>query len=256
MAAPAAMFQGVFSASTGIVGGLSVPQGTGAGCAVTGSIVKNGFSATSTYHIIKDAQELESAFNLDASLGVNAQLASVKGKIDFLKAVDLSESQCQLMIIVEATQCESSAGTQFSPAPNVQHVNEWLSGHKVTDRTGFLAEYGDCFVSKMAQGGIYTGYYRMTCKTLTDRDTAIGQISGSASGLSGSLDGSLSSKIQNIASNYALNVDCHQYVVGTTADQGSDLVAFALKFQSMALDNPAIISFDASPYEFAGFQFA
>jgi len=214
--------------------------------ALTGTAQDAGAENSMDWKICKSASELATSLNIDQSLSVSyAGLGSVDEKTSFFSSLNITTYSLSIVVYAKnVTGSQIMADVQFKSDFKMPSTQDQLRE--------FFSSYGDSFVSSVTRGGEYYAVYTFYTETKEEQSSLETKMhaSGIYSGVSASAD--LSIRMSNFSKETVVRSSFHQNCSGiknVTLPPSEGICEFALKFPSLVLDAPNLISNRVAGYE-------
>jgi hypothetical protein len=231
---PTTLFQG-YDSVTGA--GRTTAVGPG-----TTKPTTTGASSQVTCHVCQDTKSLAEALDVSGSLSFGfADVDSIDVKAQFIQDLNLTTNSISIVVYASHIQGKESA-------PSWQLSGVGPPG----DAKEFFLDYGDSFISSVTTGGEYYAVYAFYAETQEEKQSlyASMQAAGIIDGLT--LEVQFQATLNNFLQTTTSRTFFTQSMSGIQNPEfpdETDIIAFALKFPSLTLDAPAILSFESTGYE-------
>ncbi|HEU5412399.1 MAG TPA: jacalin-like lectin [Candidatus Angelobacter sp.] len=226
--------------------GYDSVTGRGLSTAVTGETQSVGGTSTSAYNVCTDLEKLSTSLEINQSLSIGfGPFGSFDEKMQFV--YNLNVTTYSVSIVVHARHFgrkEVMTNVRLERGINPPKGN--------TELQNFFRSYGDSFLGSVTYGGDYDAVYTFYSETREEQIALTADMKANGIFEGGTLDASLQTKISNMTSSSKTRVSFSQRVSGLKNPDLPDsnhVIDYAIKFPSIPLDEPAIITFDTQGYE-------
>jgi hypothetical protein len=212
--------------------------------------ITNGLSSVE-YQICTDSESLKSALGINQSGSATYGPFGGDEKISFLRQI---ESTKYSVSIVVRSQHISSVQTAISAKFNndAQPIHPISFASHESQLRSFFAAYGDSYVNSVTKGGEYYAVYTFHTQNLLDQQSVSASVSGHAGWALLSASADLQTILNTLKTTAHSDWTFNQKVFGLknpNLPSPDGAIAYALKFPSIDLDAPAVLSFETTGYE-------
>jgi hypothetical protein len=229
------------TAVTTMFQGFNTFTGAACGSVLNGATGSLGAQQRCDYKVCYSYDDLRSALEMSAAVGVDFVEGSVDVKTNFLRTLNLTTNS--VVIAVYANRITSSVS-----ANDVR-----LQPRHPSDLNAFFQAFGDSYVSQLVTGAEYIALYVFYAQSQSEQMSIGGQLQGKQI----TDGGALTENIQTALSSLSEFIDCRQtfsqMITGFSSlalPDPSNIVTFATQtFATATPDLPAVISYATSGYE-------
>lgn len=233
--APATVFQGYNSV-----------LGQGLSTAVEGTTVTTGANSEVYCAVSTTVQDLAQSLSIDQSLSVGfGPAGGIDQKIEFLASLNVTTYSVSVTVYSN----HGTGGTSFTDVGFKSGIK--LPVDTVTANQ-FVRAYGDSFVSSVKTGGEYMAVYTFYSQTKEEQNALVSSLKANGIFDGVTVGGNLQTSMTNFLKTVTVNYAFRQKVSGLlnpVLPLPSDFIAYAVKFPSIPIDAPVVISLAGTGYE-------
>lgn len=200
------------------------------------------------YNVATSIEEVLSTLELSVDLAYSG-IVDLDAKTKYFHSLDIQENN--VVIIVKYRVNKDVIQRDVHP---IESIRDQLEKKEISEQD-FFYRYGDSYVSKVSNGGIYCASYIFRSRSKAEQISLEAEIKASGLTMSGKVDGGFAGAIKEIERSVSVRVDFRQKLIGFSDFHGrlpssaSEISKFVADLSSYSGPLDAVINFETVGYE-------
>lgn len=234
------------SAPTALFQGYNSVLGNGLSTAVEGTSAPDGAKSEVRCSVSISIEELAQSMSIDQSLSVGfGPLGGIDEKVSFMSSLKVTTYSVSVTVYSKHVKgAQSRTDVHFKNGITIPTSD--------AQANQFVQYYGDSFVSRVVTGGEYIAVYTFYSQTKEEQTSLVTSLKANGIFDAVTVGGSLQTAMNNFLKTVQVNYAFRQTVTGLlnpSLPLPASFIDYAVKFPSIPLDAPVVISIGSAGYE-------